>query len=239
MDWTSYIGPTILPSLLAGAIAILVVFINRWTNLKIHKEKFEFDKQISELKFAFDKRISIEKLNHERQQAIFKRRFDLAEQVLADAYQFRDMMAYVRNGAVFQGEGDTREKEKFETDNEARNRRTYFVPLERLQARSEFISAMMVRRVTCRAHFGEDAEKAFDAFHKAIHRVRISASMLSDMSSDYEQGDKDFKEELRRDIWQPLAEYKGDDRVGKDIDAGVELIESFCGPVLQWVDRAN
>ncbi|MGL4438012.1 MAG: hypothetical protein ACRCUE_01960 [Bosea sp. (in: a-proteobacteria)] len=223
----------------SGVIAVVGMLVNRSTNIRLHEEKLGADARLTKRKFDFDKQLARERFAYDRRQAVFKRRFELAEQVLADAYRFRDLMKFVRNGVAWEGEGENRKVTGYESDSVKRLRTTYFVPLERLQENGEFISAMMVRRTTCRAHFGEDAVKAFDAFHGAMHKVRVAASMLMSMAGDDERGggDRDLSERLRRDIWEPLGEYAGENSIGKEIDEGVVLIEGFCRPVLEWVDQ--
>jgi hypothetical protein len=226
------IDPATPPHIVTALAALAGAFIGSVggavSQLLVQWRKNVADRELAKQKFAY-----------ERQQAAFKRRFELAEQALADAYQFRDLMTYVRNGAVFEGEGTTREKKPLESKNESHKRATYFVPIERLQARSEFIGTMMARRSACYAHFGENADKAYTAFQRAIQFVTVAASMLGDLDPDHPNDDKDLRNQLLGDIWQPHAEYKGTDRVEREINTGVELIEGFCIPVLRKVDSAD
>jgi len=187
-------------------------------------------------RIAADERLAKKKFDYDRHQAIFKRRFELAEVLLAEAYRYRSLMKYVRNGASFGAEGETRPAGGDESENIKRTRNNYYVPQERIHAQDQFLSAMFARRTTAHAHFGDDADKAFDLFNQAIHRVRIASSMLVDWTNDYDQGDKDLMKRLRDDIWEPMAEHNKTNEIGRMIDEGVELIEKLCKPVLAWVD---
>lgn len=233
-DW---LGPAVIAAFVSGVITVVGMLVNRATNISINEKKIAADQDLAERRFNFDKELARERFSYDRQQAIFKRRFELAEQVLADAYRFRSMMKFVRNGAAFGGEGETREADGHESDNVKRNRNTYFVPIERLKAENEFISAMFARRTACRAHFGSDAEKAFDLFHQGLHRVRVASSLLVEWTSDYEKADKETMQKLRHDIWEPMAEHAKTNDIGQMIDEGVALVESFCDPILSWVDK--
>ena len=62
------------------------------------KDKFDYDKELAERKFALEKA-----------QLIHKRRFELAEALLADAYRFRSLMKYARSSVSFEGEGESSE----------------------------------------------------------------------------------------------------------------------------------
>ncbi|MCA3563267.1 MAG: hypothetical protein IOC90_16815 [Methylocystis sp.] len=239
MDWGSFIGPAVVAAVVSGIIAVVGMLVSRSTTIRLHEEKLGADQRLAERKFEFDKQLARERFAYDRRQAVFKRRFELAEQVLADAYRFSDLMKFVRNGGAWEGEGESRKVAAHESEGVKRLRTTYYVPLERLQQNGEFISALMARRTTCRAHFGEDAVKAFDAFYGAMHKVRVSAQMLIMMAGDEERGasDRELRERLLRDIWEPLGEHADENTIGKEIDKGVALIEGFCRPVLEWVDQ--
>lgn len=239
MDWGNLIGPAVVAAGVSGVIAVVGMLVNRSTTIRLHQEKLSADERLAERKFEFDKQLARERFAYDRRQAVFKRRFELSEHVLADAYRFRDLMKFVRNGVSWEGEGESRTVAGHESEAVKRLRSTYFVPVERLQQNSEFISSMMARRNACRAHFGDDAMKAFDAFHGAIHKVRVAAQMLVSMAGDEERGagDRKLSEKLRRDIWEPMGEHAGENEIGNAIDEGVALIEGFCRPVLEWVDQ--
>ena len=239
MDWVSLFAPVVVTPVVTGFLVLVGIVVNRKTIIGVHKEKLGADEKLIERKFEFDKDLARERFKYERQQAMFQRRFELAEQVLADAYRFRDLMKFVRNDAAWEGEGESREIAGHETEGVKQMRTAYFVPLERLQKESEFISGMMARRETCHAHFGGDAVKAFDAFHQAAQGVRVAAKMLMDMAGDdgCDPGDRVLRETFRHDIWETLADHKEDNRIGIQIDEGVALIERICRPVLEWVDR--
>jgi hypothetical protein len=217
----------IVGSLISAGVQILTVGKRIDADVRIAQRRFEFDMKLSEQRFF-----------HDRQQSIFKRRFELAEHMLSDAYRFRDLMTFVRSPVSREGEGVNRPILGEESDDVRRRRTIYFVPVERLQKSQEFISAMMARQPACRAHFGEDVTKAFDAFTVAIARVRTSSSMLISMVGDDErpQGSHVLRERLESDIWQGYREFSEQDRISGEIDKAVFLIEGVCRPVLERVD---
>jgi hypothetical protein len=234
MDWTTFIGPTFAPAIIAGGIALIVVWINRCTTLKTHKEKFEFDKKITQIKFDLDKQLALEKVGYERQQAIFKRRFELAEQVLADAIYFASMMKFVRNGFAFGNEGESRETSEIESEDIKRQRDIYFVPLKRLNDENEFISSMFKRRYSSIAHFEEDSQQAFSLFQEALHMTKFAASSLIKYAN--QRSANHLIEKWENQIYSMKDETTNKDEITDKIDEAVALIEGFCKPVLEWVD---
>lgn len=176
------------------------------------------------------------KFNYDRRQTAFKRRFEVAEQLLADAYRFRSLMTYVRNGGASSGEGSSREAEPNETERVKSLRNSYFVPLERLQKQNEFISAFFAKRATARALFGPEAETAFGLFHEGLHKTQISAQLLVQWSGEQDFADPALMKRMQEDIWEPLGAHAGKNEIGQKLDEGVELVERFCRPVLAWVE---
>jgi hypothetical protein len=73
-----------------------------------------------------------------RAETIGKRRLELAEEVLGDFYQAREVIQAVRSPASFGREGSTRQKAEWETENDTGNLNAYFAAIERLNNHSDF-----------------------------------------------------------------------------------------------------
>jgi hypothetical protein len=201
---------------------------------RLANRKFEFDKDLGERKFLFDKTLAEQKRLDERANVVHRRRFDLAESLLSDAYRFRDLMAFVRNGAAFGAEGESRKGTESEAEDVKHSKDVYFVPIERLRKENDFISALMAKQYAARAHFGTDASTAFSLFTQSLRKVQIAAEMLISLTG---KGNYDQKilEDLRKDIWAPVASIQpGGDQLKKQIEEAVQIIERFCAPVLTW-----
>jgi hypothetical protein len=217
------LGSVIVGALVSGLVAWLVLGKRIEADEKLVEKRFEFDKELARQKFEF-----------ERAQVIHKRRFELAESLLAEAYRLRDLIAFVRNSAVFGDEGESRKSEEFEPERLKRDRDVYFVPIERLQKESEFISGLMARQYAARAHFGPDASKAFLLFGRSIFSVRFAANALIRYAGQGDLGPQD-KEQFLKEIWAPLAAREpGKDEIGNQVEEAVALIEGFCRPALEW-----
>lgn len=225
MDINQVMGPAVVAAGVSGIITVIGMWINRSTVVALHKEKIEADKLLARQKFDYDK-----------QQALFKRRFELAEQILSDAYTLRALMVYVRNGAAFGGEGTSREPAADESDNLKRRRDVYYVPAERLHKEKDFLGAMFTRRYASRALFGEDAEKAYNLMLGAVHRVRVASAYLIDWTREFSSISSETIQKLEADIWSGMATVQGKDQIAEDIEEAVKLLEAICSPVLSWVE---
>jgi len=234
MDWHSLIGPAVVAAGVSGLISIVGLIVSTRTARQLHTEKVDSDRELATKKFEFDKELAQRKFDQERAQLIHKRQFDLAEALLADAYRFRDLMAYVRNGFSFGSEGETRKPRVGETEDEKRMRDNYFVPIERLQKEGEFVSGFMTKQHTALAHFGPDAAKAFQLLGEALNGVQTASGMLVHMPRDSEN-DRDFIDQMRGEIWANYAKVRNkEDEIGKKIEEGVSLFENLCKPFLEW-----
>jgi hypothetical protein len=202
------------------------MLVTRSTTIGIHREKIEADQELARQKFEYD-----------RQQAIFKRRFELAEQLLSDGYRLRSTMSFVRNGVAFNNEGSTREALGYEPDDIKHRRDVYFVPLERLNRENDFISTMFARRATCQALLGPKAEEAFSLLQGAIHKVRVASSLLVEWTKEHSQIDVALIRKLEGDIWEPMGDCHKSNEISDNINKAIALLEEVCGPVLAWVDK--
>ncbi|BDL41828.1 hypothetical protein [Methylorubrum sp. GM97] len=229
MDW---VGPAVTAAVVSGIISIVSLFIGRSTTLITHRQKLDADRQLAERKVEADIALARAKFEYDREQAIFKRKFELAEHMLSDAYQLRSLMEYVRNGFSFSGEATSRVSDGAEREEIKRLRDSYFVPQARLQAENKFLSNMLARRTACHAHFGLEADKAFELFHQSLHQTRVASQLLVEWTAPGEDVDKETMNNLKADIWKGYAEHKGKDNIGRKIEEAVGICEKLCQPVL-------
>jgi hypothetical protein len=175
-------------SALTGLGGVLVGALITWLGLG---KRIDADERLADRKFDFDKELAQRKFDQERAQVIHERRFELAEALLADAYRFRDLMGYVRNGFSFWDEGKSRPKGPSESEDRNPLKDSYFVPVERLQKQSEFITGFMAKRYTARSHFGSNAAQAFALLDQSIGSVQTASEMLIEMV-DERNNDPEF-----------------------------------------------
>lgn len=101
MDWGALVGPAVVAAVVSGVISVVGMFVSRATTVRLHSEKLDTDRALAERKVQADIDLAREKFDYDRRQAVFRRRFELAEKLLADVYRFRSMMRFVRSGVSF------------------------------------------------------------------------------------------------------------------------------------------
>ena len=160
-----------------------------------------------------------------REQRWIERREHLAEQVLADFYDVRNVFPWIRSPGTYGGEGETRPRPKEEPPDLERLRNTYFIPIERMQAQKELFSRLDAARFRFMALFGVEAAKPFETIGKVRSDIQFAAHMLIETA---DQDQDDTTKDNRATIWWRSDE----DEVTKAIDDAVVQVEAICRPIL-------
>jgi hypothetical protein len=170
-------------------------------------------------------------LNKWRSESIGKRKMELAEDVLADFYQARDIINAARSPASFGGEGATREKGTWETEQDTQTLNAYFATAERLNNKADFFAQLHARRYRFIAFFGKDAAKPYDNLHKIYVEIIVAVRMLLRTHRDRAEGTlKNGRKKWQETIWQDEAD---EDQIPKRLDQIVDAIESTCRRAIQ------
>lgn len=192
----------------------------------MHREKLDFDRDLAERKFTFDRELAERKFSLDRELADWKRRTELAEQVLADSYKARDLFNAARNPFAFAGEGSTRPGRDKEPEEKRSSKDAIYAPFERLSKNIDFFSEMHARRYRFMAIFGAASASPFVEFMKAYNEIASATRMLL---SERPPLRNDIIEKLESTIGWGLEE---NDEIKIRLDKAVTDLESICRPVL-------
>ena len=170
-------------------------------------------------------------LNKWRAETIGKRKAELAEDVLADFYQARDIIKAARSPGSFGYEGATRRKADWESEDDTRTLNAYFATIERLNNNAEFFAQLHARRYRFIAHFGHDAAKPYDDLFRIRGEVISAVQMLIMTYRDRDQGSLPAD---RRDWERIMWERRNPaDPIPGNLDRIVEAVENTCRPAIQ------
>jgi hypothetical protein len=169
-------------------------------------------------------------LNRWRVETIGKRKAELAEDVLADFYQARDIINAARSPGSWSYEGATRPKEDWETEDDARTLNAYYATIERLNNQREFFAQFHARRYRFIAHFGMEAGKPYDALHGIYSEIVVAVRMLI---KTYHQRDLGSLPQNRRTWEASMGWAPEDDKIPGRLDALIDTIEKICRPAIQ------
>jgi hypothetical protein len=171
--WGDLIGPAVVAAIVSGIVSIVGNLFSNSATKRIHTEKLLFDERLAEKKFRFDVDLAERSFRYDRELHDHKRRVEFAEEILAGFYKFKDVIAAARSPAAYGNEGASRPRDDNEQADLARNKDTYFVPLERLNKNSDFLSDFFSKRYRARAMFRNDIDRGFQLAIEVVSSVQF------------------------------------------------------------------
>ncbi|ACL62418.1 hypothetical protein [Methylobacterium nodulans] len=232
MDW---IGPAVVAAAVSGIVSTVGFVVNRATTLATHRERLTADRTLAERKSEFDKDLAERKFRYDRDLNDHKRGVELAETVLSDFYQMTAVLQEIRNSGALSNEWEERTPEPGETEWQAQNRNTYFVPLASIRRNSEFLSGMMSRRYRSKAMLGAEIDAAFQAVHEILVRVQVSAGTLMrlvDGSGEGRQRNQALRDRCEADIWMGAGDPNAPDQLAEQMEQAVAAAERVCQRII-------
>jgi len=251
MDWGAFIGPAVVAAGVSGTISVVGLVVSTRTARAFHKDKLELDERLAERKFALDKDLAerkasadIElagrksafdadlaerKFKYDRELHDHKRRVELAEELVAEFRQSRDVIKAVRSPMAYADEGAGRPRLPDETASEARQRDTFYVPLVRLKNNSAFLNGLLSKRYRAQALFGAEIDQAFRNVLEVIVAVQTAAQMLINRNDNGRRNRDEFWESQEQVIW---GGFRDDDPLAVKIDDAIAAVEAVSRPIL-------
>jgi len=177
-------------------------------------------------------RQGIEGLTAWRREAVGRRRIELAEEVLADFYEVRDVLRWVRSPAAYGHESEGRPGRDQESEHTRHHRDTFYVPLKRLTDHAEFFAKMDARRYRVAANFGKDAAEPYDEIREIRAKISISAQALMRLDPAIDDNRTAIRrEKLEEDVWEGNG---ADDVLASTIDEIVRKVEARFLPEFSY-----
>ena len=235
MTGSDLIGPAVVAAVVSAAISAINIIISTRTTNRIHSEKLEFDEALAEKKFRFDCELAERRFQYDRDLYDLKRKVEFGEDVLAGFYKIRDIITAVRSPLAYGEEGGTRKRAEGESEEVAKTRDTYFVPLERLNKNAEFLSEFFSKRYRARTVFwGTDLDRAFELLNEVIVAIQVSAGMMIRTAGD-DRRDNKFWAAREADIWDGYGDEH--DRLAPRVKSAVEIANAVIGSALEAAAR--
>lgn len=165
-----------------------------------------------------------------RDEMLGRRKAELAEEVLSGFYQARDAIRTIRSPFSSPDvESRDRPREETETEDDKRRLDAHYVPIARLEERSEFLRGLLAKKYRMKALFGEKVDQPFIAINKTLNEIHFAASGMMRYSGS-KQIDRKLWTKWEASIWEGAEE---EDEISKRIDNAVAEMERICGPTLE------
>lgn len=176
---------------------------------------------------GFAARQGVRSLRAWRDETIGRRRIELAEEVIADFYEARDIIQWARAPFSFGSEVEQRPGRDTEDPNERARKDTFYVPLKRLHDHSEFFSKVQARRYRVIAAFGSDAANPYNRLREIHAKIWTAGNLLMGMTRGE---DGQLWEDLNRTV-TTVADPK--DPIGAQLDQLVVEVETRFRPEIE------
>jgi hypothetical protein len=166
-----------------------------------------------------------------RAETIGKRKAELAEDVIADFYEAREIISEARlPGSICADEGDTRPKKDDETPEETKQYNVYFLVIERLAKHSDFFARLQAKKYRFIAHFGVEAAKPYNDLRQILREIDTAVYMLI---ATHKMNKTPERETNHTKWWETIFRVADEDSISKRLDAIVTAIEETCRPAIQ------
>lgn len=250
MDWNTLISQAAAPAVISGTVAAVGFFLNRSLVKSMHKErldfdrdqadrraaaeirlaegKSQFDKELAARKFEFDSRLAMQKVAHDRADVAWRRRFEIAEQVLSAAYEARGAIDWSRGRGVFDGEGKTRVATEAERPEIKVARDSAFIPVERLLSHSKSFATLQTLSDAVSAHLGPEAVQPIGVILGAYLEITAASAVLMELATAAD--DRQATSSIA-----PLNDALWGDAAGRRntvVNQAIGRLEAICKPIL-------
>jgi hypothetical protein len=132
-----------------------------------------------------------------RIEQVGKRQCELAEDALALIFEAQDVFDSVRSPFGFAGEGASRERSEYESDQMRKTLDHQFVPIERLNSHADYFRRVQSVRPRLKAIFGSNATASLDEIFKIRNEIANASRMLSHYAEDAIDASHDERNEIR------------------------------------------
>ncbi|MDW6026386.1 hypothetical protein SAZ10_31960 [Mesorhizobium sp. BAC0120] len=143
-------------------------------------------------------------------------------------YEAKEELLWVRVPASYDGEGASRERRGNETDQVRSLLDSYYVPVARINKRSEFFASLDAKRYRARALLGDKAEHPFQEIRACVNNIRAASIILIHT----EKGEPIQPALDKRQAWEDTIWGGDDDEMGRRIDNAVRAAEELFRPII-------
>lgn len=145
-----------------------------------------------------------------KKETLGRRRMELAEEVLAEFYEAKDVLTWVRSPWSFPSEAADRAGRDQEPEEERKLRDTYFAPISRIERKAEFFARLYARRYRVIATFGQESGQAYTDLHRVKAEIEAASVALMRAVGPARRGAEgrfaDLRERQEGIIWAGAAD---------------------------------
>jgi hypothetical protein len=177
--------------------------------------------------------VAIYGINSWRREAKWKRKYELAEEVLASLYESHHAIKVIRSPIGFGNEGSSREKNENETSQETEIYNQTYVSRERFERNRKPLEKLHTLKYRFIALHGKKFEEHFDKFSQTMNKIFFASDQIAMVKLGQFGEDKKLIGEILKESRANLyARIQGDDEIEKELQEAMKEIENKCRSII-------
>ena len=177
--------------------------------------------------------VAIWGINSWRREAKWKRKYELAEEVLANFYEAHQAIQIIRSPFGFGQEGSSRPRQDNETKEESQIYDQAYVTRERFERNKTSFEKLHSLKFRFIALYGKEYEQHFDKFNQTVNKIFFASDQIAMVKLGEYGDDKEFIIETMKESREVL--YSRTNKNGKiesELEEAIKAIETKCRKII-------
>ncbi|NDV17605.1 hypothetical protein GO009_16430 [Muricauda sp. TY007] len=177
--------------------------------------------------------VAIWGINSWRREARWKRKYELAEEVLASLYEAHQSIKIIRSPLGFGGEGSSRTKNENETKEQTEIFNQAYVARERYERNKRPLDKLHSLKFRFIALYGKEYEAHFNVFSQTVNKIFLASDQIAMVKLGQFGDDRKLISEIMTQSSRDLyAAFKDKDQIEKDLTTAIKAIEDKCRVII-------
>jgi hypothetical protein len=175
-----------------------------------------------------------------RREARWKRKYELAEEVLSTFYEVSEKFDIIRSPIGYVGEGNTRKRNENETEEESKILDNAYVVIERYEKEQAPFIKLRSMKYRFMVLYGKKSGEPFDEISKLTNKLFLSSNRLGQRYWKDQGRVKFTDEQFARHLEEMhkceeifWADYGENDKFKKDTNITISKIEKICQAIIE------
>jgi hypothetical protein len=177
--------------------------------------------------------VAIWGINSWRREAKWKRKYELAEEVLANFYEAHQAIQIIRSPSGFGHEGASRPRQDNETEEEGKIYDRAYITRERFERNKTSLEKLQSLKFRFIALYGKEYEQHFDKFNQNINKIFLASDQIARVRLGQYGDDNEFIGATMRESREILyLMTNSEDKIESELEFAIKAIETKCKEII-------
>lgn len=177
--------------------------------------------------------VAIWGINSWRREAKWKRKYELAEEVLASFYEAHQAIQIIRSPFGYGNEGSSRPKQENETKQESQIYDKAYVSRERFERNKTSLEKLQSLKFRFIAIHGKEYEKYFDKFTQTVNRIFWASDQIAMVRLGNFGDDKEYIQDTMAEAREILySKSNKEDKIETELKVAIKEMEKKCKEII-------